>query len=112
MVNALDGECNMMLGTNDFCCDTTTLSPDSQLSISPDAYSFGVTILGDDVTPYTFDDDTEFVVERFQATSLGTTIPPGTSYDSMQSGVTGGLMLMRLFIICKSLLISPTASSH
>ena len=93
----LDGECNTMSG-NSFCCDTTTLSADNQLSITPDAYSFGVTILGDDVMSYAFGDDTMFVVERFQATSLGTTIPPGTSYDSMQSGVTGGLMLMRLFI--------------
>ena len=94
----LDGECNTMLGANYFCCGTTTLSAASQLSISPDAYSFGVTILSDDVMPYAFgNDDKEFVVERFQA-SLGTTIPPGTSYDLMQSGVTGGLMLMRLFI--------------
>ena len=91
----LESDCNSMSG-NSFCCNTTTVSADNQLSITPDAYSFGVTILGD-VMPYAFGDDTEFVVERFEA-SLGTTIPPGTSYDSMQSGVTGGLMLMRLFI--------------
>ena len=100
----LESDCNTMLGTSYFCCDTATLSSDNQLSISPDAYSFGVTILGDDVMPYAFGDDTGFVVEMFQA-SLGTTIPAGTSYDSMQSGVRGGLMLMRLFI-GKSLIIS------
>ena len=106
----LDDECNTMLGANYFCCGTTTLSAASQLSISPDAYSFGVTILSDDVMPYAFGDDTMFVVERFQA-SLGTTTPPGTSYNSMQSGVRGGLMLMRLFI-GKSLLNNNSYSSH
>ena len=93
----LENDCNRMPGNSLFCCDTTTLSADSQLSISPDSYSFGVTIFDDDVTPYVFRDNTDFVVEHFQAV-LGSTLHDGTSYNLMQSGVTGGFVLMRFFI--------------
>ena len=91
----LDGDCNRMSG-NSFCCDTTTLSADNQLSITPDAYSFGVTILDDDVMPYAFRDNGSFVVEHFQV-SRDATIQAGTR---IQSGVpvTGGLLQMRFFI--------------
>ena len=79
------------------CCDTTTLSAENQLSISPESYTFGVTIVNKDVTPYAFRDDTEFVIEQFQA-AIGTTIPVGTSYTLAWSEVSDGLLLMRFMI--------------
>ena len=81
------------------CCDTTTLSADNQLSISPESYTFCVTITDKEVTPYIFRGDTEFVVEQFQV-SLGTTIiPAGTSYSLSESTrVSGGLLLLRFLI--------------
>ena len=68
------------------CCDTTTLSADNQLSISPESYTFGVTIVEHNVAPYAFTDDTEFVVEQFQ----------GSAGNRYLWKVSGGLLLMRL----------------
>ena len=93
-----ESECTNIMGNHYFCCDTTTLSADNQLSISPEGYTFGVTIINNDseVTPYAFRDDTEFVVDQFQG-SLDTTIQVGTSFNFTESEkVNAGLLLMRL----------------
>ena len=91
-----ESECTNIMGMHYFCCDTTTLSADNQLSISSESYTFGVTIIDNQVTPYAFTDDTEFVVEQFQV-AIGTTIPAGTSYTLTGSiEMSGGLLLMRL----------------
>ena len=84
-------------GMHYFCCDTTTLSDDDQLSISPESYTFGVTIIvNNDVTQYAFRDNTEFVVDQFQG-SLGTILSAGTNYSFTESTkVNAGLLLMRL----------------
>ena len=92
----LESICTQVSGNHYLCCDTTTLSADNQLSISSESYTFGVTIIDNNVTPYAFRDDTEFVVEQFQV-SIGTTIPAGTSYALTESiRVIGSLLLMRL----------------
>ena len=86
------------------CCDTTTLSADNQLSISPESYTFGVTIVNSDVTPYAFRDDPEFVVEQFQV-SLGATVSAGTSYPLTETAeISGGLLLLR-FLIGKYIMV-------
>ena len=100
----LESECTQVSKIRYLCCDTTTLSADNQLSISPESYTFGVTIVNKDATPYAFRDDTEFVVEQFQG-SLGTTLPAGTSYSLLQSlSVNDGLLLTR-FLIGKYILL-------
>ena len=84
-------ECKKISGKHYLCYDTATLSAD----ISPDNYTFGVTIVNKDVMPYVLEED-RFEVEQFQA-ALGTAILNGTSYDLMMSSMeTGGLLLMRL----------------
>ena len=93
----LENECTQVSGNFYLCCDTTTLSADNQLSISPESYTFGVTIINRDVTPYAFEDDTQFVVEQFQV-ALGITIPAGTSYSFPSSRVSDGLLLLRFLI--------------
>ena len=91
-----ESECTQISGNFYLCCDTTTLSADNQLSISPESYTFCVTIIDNEVIPYAFTDDTEFVVEQFQA-GIGTNIQAGTSYTLTESiRVIGGLLLMRL----------------
>ena len=76
------------------CCDTITLSAENQLSISPESYTFGVTMVNTTVyvRPYAFR-DTEFMVEQVQV-SLDT----GSSYNLTTSMVTSGLLLMRFLI--------------
>ena len=100
----LESECTQVSKIRYLCCDTTTLSADNQLSISPESYTFGVTIVNSDVTPYAFRDDTEFVVEQFQV-SLGTTLPAGTSYPLTETAeISGGLLLLR-FLIGKYIMV-------
>ena len=81
------------------CCDTITLSAENQLSISPESYTFGVTMVNTTVyvRPYAFK-DTEFMLEQFQV-SLDTLLV-GSSYNltTSTSMVTGGLLLMRFLI--------------
>ena len=93
-----ENECTQVSGNHYLCCDTTTLimSADNQLSISSESYTFGVTIIDNEVTPYAFKDKTAFVAEQFQV-SLGTTIPAGTSYSLTDSTKKNdGLLFMRL----------------
>ena len=96
-----ESECAQVSSIRYLCCDTTTLSADNQLSISPESFAFGVTIVNSDVTPYAFRDDTEFVVEQFQA-ALGTTVPAGTSYTLTE--ISRGLLLLR-FLIGKYIMV-------
>ena len=97
-----ENECTQVSSSNRYlCCDTTTLS-DNQLSISPERYTFGVTIINAaEVTPFAFRDDTEFVVEQFQA-ALGLTLQNTPYTFGLSTMVTRGLLLMR-FLIGKNL---------
>ena len=88
-----ESECNSISEHHFLCCD---VNAENQLSISPEKYSFGVTIVNNDVRPYVFKNNTEFVAKQFQA-GVGTTIPAGTSYPMAASAeVSDGLLLMRL----------------
>ena len=92
-----ESECTQVSSSDLYlCCDTTTLS-DNQLRISPERYTFGVTIINAaEVTPFAFRDNTEFVVEQFR-TSLGLTLQ-NSPYALNSSMVIGGLLLMRFLI--------------
>ena len=92
-----EDECTMRGGMHYFCCDTTTLSANNQLSFSPDNYTFGVTILDNGVMSYAFNKaNGGFLAEQVQS-SLGTTILVGSSYTFMELAVVSdGLLLMRL----------------
>ena len=91
----LESKCTEISGKHYFCCDTATLS---ELSISSESYTFGVTIVDNEVTPYAFENNTEFVVEQFQG-SFNTMLQPGTSYNlEEESEESDGLLLMRFLI--------------
>ena len=96
-----EGECTQVSSSDLYlCCDTTTLS-DNQLRISPERYTFGVTINSAQVTPFAFRHDAEFVVEQFQA-ALGLTLQNTPYTFGPSTMVTRGLLLMR-FLIGKNL---------
>ena len=80
------------------CCDTTTLSTENQLSISPESYTFGITIVNAHrVISFAFGGTTEFVAEQFQGV-LGVSLRAGSSYVLEASKQTAGLLLMRFLI--------------
>ena len=93
-----ESDCRKIMGKDYLCCDTTTLGADNQLSISTDNYTFGVTIVNDQVKPYALN-LAKFEVEHFQlALGANGQLQAGMEFDAEQAAVIGGLLLMRLFI--------------
>ena len=95
----LESECTRIFGLQFYlCCDTATLSAENQLSISPESYTFGITIINaNQVISFAFGGTAEFVAEQFQG-SLGVSLRAGSSYELEASKQTNGLLLMRFLI--------------
>ena len=94
----LESECTQILELHYLCCDTTTLSTENQLSISPESYTFGITIVNAHrVISFAFRGTTEFVAEQF-AGIIGVSLQAGSSYELEAAKVTKGLLLVRFLI--------------